>query len=735
MILILFREGFELDQPLSFYQRRKKLLEHGVEFTEHYYDDHCDLVWDKQYLRHRVRESAWLAQCYLQLGIMPSRANALLKSVLKTQSLEGEHAGNFRWNFEDETITDQNCAPFIVPSLAYIMRHHWEQLDSDVRRQLPIALDRANSELIALEKHIPIWYGNIYLQIIAGLVMTGDEEQAYQWTLRYYDFTCNFGINEYAAWNYSVVQIGALQNAYWYAQDEKLKRLLADLLEFHWFDIVHQIHVPTLMLSSPASRARGRTGLTHNDTILTFYYLYFGLGEPRLDGLPRVELFLSDYQPSSRIQGIVADKMKGHPFSYQARYNRVDIVSYQNSEFALATQTGRRSSLGITNTTKPLLSSEKQEISIQINVKNQSLILGTAFRVNDARGDFDRFWISSVQSRGLAVISYNFTPEGCPVSEISSSAILGSSETIAKMIINGVVWTGNKLAIDSNAVIAYQIGSSFIGIRFLESDVIKINHHLTATVQQPIVISETNGDVELKNYLFYDQATHKISELNKRLGYLVYIQEKESSSTLADFYRQFASIKLYQNLKNAIHTVKVIHGTDTLKLEEDLASNTVRSRQINGKEFSNSYLLKSKYVEYMVGEALTKHRYSAIGQLNNANLPPVTKKQIISVNPATAILHEHNRSLAINIPRSGNWGVRVRVLCSNATDDEIKVWWNGDSRGFHSVVLPLIENPKPCWLSVPSSWLHQGTHILWLESNSQCEIESILITQNDIKQK
>lgn len=681
-------------------------MEAAVEFADKYYDEQRGLMWDREYRGHRIRESAWLAQCYLQLGIMPERANTLVRNVLDAQVQAGEHAGNFLWNAGDKVLTDQNCAPFIVPSLTFIMSNYWSQLDSDVKNRLPLALEKARWELVSLEKHIPVWYGNIFLSIIAGLVMLGDDETAFKWTRTYYEFTCRFGINEYAAWNYSAVQVGALQNAYCHTRSDQLRQLLGELLEYHWFDIVHQLHVPTLMIASPTSRARGRTGLVPSRTLMSLYYLYFELGQPCSDGMPRVELLLSDYQPPEQIYQVLDAKLSGRPFAYQARYGRVDVVSYQTESFSLAVQTGRRSSLGITNTTKPLLSSEKQEITIQINVKNECSTKGIAFRVHDARGDFDRYWVSAVQSKGLALVSYNFAPRDKSVKEISSWAVLGSREALGGLLINGTAWTGSEIAFGTQSVLAYELGACFIGIRFLENDAIELAGHQSVSLEKPLVIRERDGEVLLKNYLFADSEGRLVNEDCRRLGYVILVQERAPHDKLLDFYQRAAEISITQKLVGSIHTVEVGYAAENLVLIEDLASNTVLSRQVNGREFDNSYLLKSDYVEFLVDP------------------------DSLEVAPDDAVVQGRISSLAVNIPRSGTWQVLVHVQPCNssagADGDRLEVWWNQSrSRAFAVNWTP--KDDQDPWITIPGCWLHQGTHILRIKKPLDWALKRILL--------
>jgi len=598
------------------FQRRKfAVIQQGITHFQARFDDQLNLVRKADFSGHEIRESAWLAVLYFQSGLNIGRANALVRAVLETQAVSGYRYGNFKWNYEDSGIEDQNAVTFILPSLIYIFQNHSDQLEEELRADVAAALERGHKAVLELEKHIPVWYANVYLQMIACLVGLGDEEKALEWTRIFYDFTREYGINEYAAWGYIGVQLAGLQSAYERARNPELRRMLAELLELHWFDLVHQMHIPTLMLSPTSSRAKGSSGLKVLDAVRTLYYLYFGIGGVSEIDQPRVELLLTDYQPPEAVARFVEAKQSMESLEYQAKYGRVDAHIYQTTEFSLATQSGRRSAMGVLDTSKTLLSSEEHETSVQICVQNDGAYKGIVFKVSDVKANFDRHSVTSVQSGAQAIISYNFDPKWSIAESIYSYAILGLTGSIDELQINGVPWDFRPTALAASDSLAYRIGDTYVGIRFLTTDVIKILNHPVISAEKPILLARDGDEVVLRSYLAYDPSGIAFSQENRRLGYVIRLATPDEYPSLTAYSSAMSGIQIEQLLAGSVHSVAALIGDVELYLQEDLASNTVLAREMNGSESHRQYLLRSPYVCYEAGQDLALRRLDPAGRL------------------------------------------------------------------------------------------------------------------------
>ena len=83
-----------------------------------------------------------------------------------------------------------------------------------------------------------------------------------------------------------------------------------------------------------------------------------------------------------------------------------------------------------------------------------------------------------------------------------------------------------------------------------------------------------------------------------------------------------------------------------------------------------------------------------------------------------------------NIPFSGQWRVELRVEILRAKPQASAIFrWNSDSVGHQPYTVHLnLPAGRMHRLITPRHWLHQGTHTLWWETNSECVIHEILIT-------
>lgn len=589
------------------------------ELYKNIYDD-PEFNWRIQL---RSRHAANIAQLCFQSGTHIEFAKDLIRKIIAMQVIDKHNPffGNFRDHYDAENVRDQNLARFILPALIYIYRVHYDYLDSTLRKELEQTLYRGHQAVLFLERsRIPVWYSNVYMKIIGTLVMLEDQQNALVAIQKLYDFTRDYGINEYGQWNYVVLQLAGLQMAYNYASDPGMKSMLGELLEFYWWDTVHNIHLPTKMYSSTSSRARGERGLVTGDRIQTLLYLYFGIGDADDFPLTGHQILLSDYQPPRDIIEFFINKMSDGPFSYQMKYGKVEMQAYQTNTFSLATQTGRRSAMGMRHTGKTLLSSERNEITAQINVKNSGYA-GIRFRVNSVRSDFDRFQITSLQNKNKAVISYNFDLHGINSRKMNNAIYsygeLGHPDAIDTFLVNGKEWNYHPLSLGNDDWIVYSIGPNFVGLRFLESDVIHIDNHDVISKDKPVLLGKNKDMVFLKNFIVYDKPEsgnliHGVNNNGRRLGYVLIVSNKDAYHDLHEFSNDINKIYIDQNINNSIHHVEVlipsnINDVESFKITENVHDNIVVSRKINDKEVFFDYLIESDYMSVLFGSDSNKN--------------------------------------------------------------------------------------------------------------------------------
>lgn len=704
--------------------------------------------WEKEL---SGRKAADIAQVSFQLNYKTEFANELIRKIAAIQIKDSAHPyfGNFPKSYDRESGMDQNYATFILPALIYIQKSHSNLLDDDVDELLTELFERALYAVHFMEEdRIPVWYANVYLKVIGTLVMLGDEEQALKSTRKFHDFTMKYGINEYGQWNYVFLQLSALQMAYTYAENPELKSLLKELLEFHWMDTIHHIHEPTMMYSFTSSRAKGSKGLKPGSRLNTLMFLYFGLGDGE-GPFSGPQILLTDYQPPASIKKILEAKLETNSFTYQAKYGRVDMQAFQTKEYAIATQSGRRSALGFQGKGKTLLSSEENENSVQILSRDKKSP-GVRFKINSVRSDFDHYWVTSIQHKNKAVISYNFDLEGMylvPSEEKISSVIqFGDINEIEEVQINGSKWQESHAVLSTKDAITINLGASFMGIRFLENE-----EYPTASLKKPVVVKVKNHQLMLENILFYHKNNNDDDTLffdaehhGKRLGYVIIMGSSSDYASLKEFSEELQQVKIQQDVKHTIHTVQADFAKNVqLSIQEDLRTNTILSRKINGEEFDNGFLIKSDFITKEVPDLQQEKEFFKI-QLSPKDLDPFSthvddkelfhepKKynevktmnfQKVQGNEILEFTEKGGRaSQAFNIPKTGEWKVWVKIANEGASSAAISMQFNSPLRyyfenhqaGHASFIYEVTVNEEAKWRESPDYILHKGSHTVTL---------------------
>jgi len=563
-----------------------------------------------------TRQMSYLVQVSFQTGRQLDFARELLRFVIASQVDDRANPlyGNFRTSPAVIRGLDQNYVTFILPSLIYIYKYHKHELDTELQRSLRQALDRGHQASIFLaEERIPVWYSNVYAKIIGTLYMLGDEYYSHKYTRELYNFIRDFGINEYGQWNYVVLQLAGLHIAHDYVRNSEMKQMLRELLEFHWWDAVINTHVPTGMYSFTSSRARLERGLVPGDRLQTLLYLYFGIGDENFN-LTAPQLLISSYEPPTEMGVFLSNKYADGEFFYHMRYGRVEMQAYQTETYAMATQSGRRSALGMRHTGKTLLSSEVNEISIQLNTVSLGYP-GSRFRVNSIRSDFDRYNITSVQDKNRAVVNYNFDLVGVRAEdsnyEVALAAELAHIDGLGDVLINGQLWDQSPTALATDDILVFSHGESTIGLRFLECDVIEINSHAMANEAYPVYLYLDEDQLILHTYLYFDaneENDHKFTREHNglRAGYVIYMSGQANEKS-----RQ----KVTETLKKTIiqqdrdptgkHQVRVDFADEQYKplsFTEHLHENLIFSRKIGDRQIhDHGYVMYADQIRFRQG--------------------------------------------------------------------------------------------------------------------------------------
>jgi hypothetical protein len=205
------------------------------------------------------------AAALLAAGEQIKRANAVLTAVLDHQDLDKDSPtfGNFHWWHDETRVRDRNAVCFMSPWLSHIALEHSEKLTPDNLGRLREALRHC---IKGVRSHgSGVDYTNIWLLKAASLVMLGralGEDDLQTDGARRIDewiaYTTENGISEYNSPCYNAVNVYALEWIHHYASDEKLRRKVAQCLDYLYADVFQHWHWEAGIGAGTHSRAYDR---------------------------------------------------------------------------------------------------------------------------------------------------------------------------------------------------------------------------------------------------------------------------------------------------------------------------------------------------------------------------------------------------------------------------------------------------------------------------------------------
>lgn len=560
------------------------------------------------------------------------------------------------------------------------------------------------------------------------------------------------------------MQLNGLQAGYAHSQNPSLKEKLRQLLALHWLDAIHHYHRKTSMLSSVGARVKDAYGLNTSYDVQSLMYLYFDAVPLDTIAEPSVESLMSDYEPDEEMGQILRTKTK---LAYQAAYGRVDVSVYQTENFSLSTQTGRRSQFAYTDVTEPrrkvVVGHESEEHDIQLVYHNEKTghrgIRFHTYDIDTELDDYNHHWVNSVQYKNKAIVSYNFDPDGNQGGALYSEACLGHLSTLApggdfgNVRINGVAWDGRDIALSEADVIAFMAGGAYVGIRFLATDVIALEHPL-CTPQQPILLSTEAQPgkallVWLRNYVALVANSQPLTGNDYRLGYVIEMADAADFASITAFDSHMQTLRVEQHVLDGIQEIMLHSGADQLYLKEDLRLNMPLVRSSNGVAFDNRFTLKSPYVSLELGSDLADRLVDTSGGLPcNGRLPAllqVTAEQMIIEAPMacesflggygkvifTTQAERGSAGAIVSIPHDGQWYVWARVFWVDTRSNSFTLRFNNDPNAPRTVLTD-DKYAEFHWLRAPAGYfLSQGRHTLHVDGREVgARLDRVIITDD-----
>ncbi|NKB72625.1 MAG: hypothetical protein GKR89_36600 [Candidatus Latescibacteria bacterium] len=186
-------------------------------------------------------------------------AAALVRSILECQHLETPHRGNFRWEWEDDSVEDLNAVQFALFYLIPIGMAN--RLDAALQTQLQAGISLGLEEIRALD--VGLDYTNIVLKDIANSILGGEllnDDRALQHgrakLLRWLQRLDQYGLPaEYNSPNYAAVAFRVLHQLASRTQDRATAVRARTALARLGLSAALHLHPLTRRWAGPFSRA------------------------------------------------------------------------------------------------------------------------------------------------------------------------------------------------------------------------------------------------------------------------------------------------------------------------------------------------------------------------------------------------------------------------------------------------------------------------------------------------
>src|SRR5690606_31548633 len=92
--------------------------------------------------------------------------------------------------------------------------------------------------------------------------------------------------------------------------------------------------------------------------------------------------------------------------------------------------------------------------------------------------------------------------------------------------------------------------------------------------------------------------------------------ENSAHYPVTEFIEELSSLHIQQKKEGDVHSVNVeFEDGTTFFLKENLKTDMILSRAVNGREFNNAYLLQSNFAAYTSGEGLDMRELDPDGNL------------------------------------------------------------------------------------------------------------------------
>ncbi len=597
------------------------------------YDEPTGLVRDVSGSLNVAEASLNYAAALLETGAQPERAARVIAAVLEQQDrAEGSPTyGLFRWTGRAGAVYSANATLYLAPALAHLAR---ELSDGGgvVGDLLGGSVQAALDGLLANPTGATDGFA---AGMYAGAVCTlgdaaGDArgpEAGRETIAAWLKQVSRAGLISAPSPTYDALRIGGLRWAWQFAADDEAKGEAEMALQVCYRDLLSRYDANAGMVGGPVLAAypadyNGDPGVARS---LLAADLTSAL-ERLPEAVPLAMYFaLAEYELGDALVALVDGREA--PGEVRTR-----IPSVEDPLVEVASSCTWASDLSTMGTMSGPVSRWSIPVLMTFDLPRRQ---GSYFYAPDIEGH-----VQSVQAGSLALCSFTFDGVGvADRKQVRVRGVLGCVPEVDTVLVNGVEWIGEPAAVGSSGTIVLQRGSSFLGVKILETGA----PGGRSEAKPGILTHIGEGDdrsVVLEVYGRQEDYSLRKPVHNVRVGLLIETSPAAEWEDLAAFARHISSRRVRQTTKNvnerapeledqgnplhrhdpksraemrfitrAEHTMQLRDEELPLGLAEDMSARAILSRTLP-VELSPKYLWASPGLNLDVGGSLSE----ALGQ-------------------------------------------------------------------------------------------------------------------------
>ena len=605
-------------------------LDQLLDDFEQVFDPEVSLIWQARGKVHDHKMSMAYAMALLKRGRDADieRASRIVKQALTTQNtVENSHRyGNFKWVYEDKSVTDINAVQFCLWSLIELHRNFSELLDSELVEAVRQAVAIGLFEVLDLD--VPWHYTNIFLiqtgNQILGAELLGQEhrhhgEHGYRRLQEWIDHSNRNGaVYEYNSPGYCAVDIDSLARIAMYCQRKDMAIKARIMEERIWIHVAVRFHPGTLKLAGPYARAYHPATCGVPLGIYDHFYQATG-NEDILRPSPYGDsesyharayrgfrAFNYEYNLPNYVKRLLTDKPL--PYTIREQTDKAvgnDITTHLTEEYSLGTnaKTYQETEQGQPGLWTPLCKSLVLHyrrlkpfhfgVLYSLYVVNGKRIADYYHEIHTApdgiatadRYQDERALVRTVQDKNRAIVLYHPPQLNEDVFSLRTEVIVLGRKGIDCIMIDDREIASLPANFDSTNILFLKENGTYIAVLPLEPSNLGEEHaptiELTEDIHGNLVYSIYNYQGPAKPFWEY-KTPLPYFKANAKAGFILEVGSIREFDSFNEFREHIRQAKI-SDVTTSDHRRQVSYqsGNDTIALTVDLKNNALIDRHIN----------------------------------------------------------------------------------------------------------------------------------------------------------